>query len=69
MDGTLGRHRGMVLAKFSAAILKHRPKPTGGWTQWHSPLTPALRSQKQMELCELQINLVYITIPRPATAT
>jgi hypothetical protein len=30
------------------------------WAWWHTPLTPALERQKQVDLCVLQGNLVYL---------
>ena len=32
----------------------------------HTPLIPALRTQKQMELCEVEASLVYIASSRSA---
>jgi hypothetical protein len=29
------------------------------WAWWHMPLTPALGRQGQVNLCELQVRLVY----------
>jgi hypothetical protein len=33
---------------------------------WCTPLVPALRRQRQADLCEFKANLVYIASSRPA---
>jgi hypothetical protein len=39
-------------------FLKHKNQETAGqW--WQTPLVPALRQQKQVDLCEFKANLIY----------
>ena len=42
----------------------------GGGGQWRcTPLIPALRKQKQVDLCEFEASLVYRMSPRTVMAT
>jgi hypothetical protein len=38
-------------------------------TEWHTPLTPALRRQRQADLYEFEASLVYRASSRTARAT
>ena len=38
-----------------------------GWVLGHTPLIPALRGQKQMDLCEFKASLIYIVSSRTAS--
>ena len=40
---------------------------SAGW-EGHMPLIPALRKQKQVDLCEFEVSLVYIASSRTARA-
>jgi hypothetical protein len=40
-----------------------------GFVWWLTPLTPAFRRQRQVELCEFKASLVYIVSFRIARAT
>jgi hypothetical protein len=39
-----------------------------GWTWWHIPLIPAPRKQRQEDLCEFEVSLVYKVGSRRASA-
>jgi len=39
------------------------------WAEMHTPLVPALRSQRQADLCEFEASLVYRTCSQKAKAT
>ena len=41
----------------------------GAGQQWHTPLSPALGSQRQADLCEFKASLVYRMSSRTARAT
>lgn len=38
------------------------------WLVWHTPLTSSLSRQRQADLCEFQVSLVYIVSSRAAEA-
>ena len=42
----------------------HNRGRNGVW--WCTPLTPALRRQKQVDLCEIEASQIYIGSPRTA---
>jgi hypothetical protein len=43
--------------------------PTFGCVLWCTPLIPALRRQRQLDLCEFKVSLVYIGSSKPVRVT